>query len=585
SPGTWSVQGSRDGYRSAIVSGIVIRLEDGDQTVTAPAAQLQVARGAIGGRVQLEGESFHGGTTVSAAGLDGATLTDAMGNFVLDRVPARTWTVNASRIGFEDKVVAGVQVADGQVTAMAAVTLPARPSGISGTVTLEGRTDFSGVTLSAAGVTLAGATVSATARSDAQGKFALAPLPAGTYNVTCAAADYATQTAAATISPAATTSLAAIALIRQRGAASGNAMLAGAASSAGIAVTLMQNSTAVASVQTAPGGNWRADSVPVGAYAVAYERPGYQSASGAVTIVAQDVAQVVPVVLSPLPATVTGKALLEAGGSDLSGTLVAIEGTSLSTQTLADGSWSLSGAILGTRTVAFQRSGYEAQRAQIAIGPGETLPLLPVTLALSRGAIAGAFQLAGAASSAGVVVSLQTTSFSTVTDAAGAFGFSGVPVGTYTVAASKPAEWQGTTVSGVLVVRNGTTALPGTPVTLQPVATANISGAALLELEPDASGTTVTLTGQDFRGVTVSLSTSTGASGAWSFDSLRAGSYQATLAHASFDSAPPIGISVVTGQTVSLGAVTLAASRGAVTGTVTAAGAANQSGTVVTVSG
>ena len=160
-----------------------------------------------------------------------------------------------------------------------------------------------------------------------------------------------------------------------------------------------------------------------------------------------------------------------------------------------------------------------------------------------------------------------------------------MPVGTYTVAASKPAEWQGTTVSGVLVVRNGTTALPGTPVTLQPVATANISGAALLELEPDASGTTVTLTGQDFRGVTVSLSTSTGASGAWSFDSLRAGSYQATLAHASFDSAPPIGISVVTGQTVSLGAVTLAASRGAVTGAVTAAGAANQSGTVVTVSG
>src|SRR6059058_4708361 len=307
SPGTWSVQGSRDGYRSAIVSGIVIRLEDGDQTVTAPPAQLQVARGAIGGRVQLEGESFHGGTTVSAAGLDGATLTDAMGNFVLDRVPAGTWTVNASRIGFEDKVVAGVQVADGQVTAMAAVTLPARPGGISGTVTLEGRTDFSGVTVSAAGLTLAGATVSATARSDAQGKFVLAPLPAGTYNVTCAAADYATQTAAATISPAATTSLAAIALIRQRGAASGNATLAGAVSSAGIAVTLMQNSTAVASVQTAPGGNWRADSVPVGAYAVAYERPGYQSASGAVTIVAQDVAQAVPVVLSPLPATVTGK--------------------------------------------------------------------------------------------------------------------------------------------------------------------------------------------------------------------------------------------------------------------------------------
>ena len=125
------------------------------------------------------------------------------------------------------------------------------------------------------------------------------------------------------------------------------------------------------------------------------------------------------------------------------------------------------------------------------------------------------------ASSAGVVVSLQTTSFSTVTDAAGAFGFSGVPVGTYTVAASKPAEWQGTTVSGVLVVRNGTTVLPGTPVTLQPVATANISGAALLELEPDASGTTVTLTGQDDLGHSIQVIATTNASGAYSFTNLR----------------------------------------------------------------
>ena len=80
SPGTWSVQGSRDGYRSTIVSGIVIRLEDGDQTVTAPAAQLQVARGAIGGRVQLEGESFHGGTTVSAAGLEAGAAAPAHGS-------------------------------------------------------------------------------------------------------------------------------------------------------------------------------------------------------------------------------------------------------------------------------------------------------------------------------------------------------------------------------------------------------------------------------------------------------------------------------------------------------------------------
>src|SRR5207244_7418301 len=120
-----------------------------------------------------------------------------------------------------------------------------------------------------------------------------------------------------------------------------------------------------------------ADGIPVGAYGIAYEKAGYQSASGTVTIVAQDVVQAIAVVLSPLPVTVSGKALLEAGGVDQSGTLVAIEGTALSTQTLGDGSWSLSGVVQGTRTVAFQRTAYDGQRVQTALGPAQPRARLP----------------------------------------------------------------------------------------------------------------------------------------------------------------------------------------------------------------
>ncbi len=101
----------------------------------------------------------------------------------------------------------------------------------------------------------------------------------------------------------------------------------------------------------------------------------------------------------------------------------------------------------------------------------------------------------------------------------------------------------------------------------------------------------VSLNGTDFRGEGVSASTSpTTVAGDFAFTGLVAGSYQLAFVRTGYDTPPPVGVSVSTGQAADLGSLTLSVSRGGIAGTValdvsTVPGfgaIADRSGTVVT---
>ena len=98
------------------------------------------------------------------------------------------------------------------------------------------------------------------------------------------------------------------------------------------------------------------------------------------------------------------------------------------------------------------------------------------------------------------------------------------------------------TVTGVVVTSGGTTTVPGSPRALQPVSTASLSGRALLQRPSDASGTTVTVSGVDLRGGSVTRTATTAASGAWSVTGLLAGSYQVTFGYTGPFTATPRGL-------------------------------------------
>jgi len=600
-PGSWTVQATKAGYKSATVTGVTVTLDDGNSTVAVPTLDLLVARGDILGRVALQLDALSGekeasaaGVGVSLSGRPGAAFTDVAGNFLFSGVPVGTYVITASKYGFKTDSIQLVEVTEGRITVLAELVLPPDPGGVEGAVLVLGASDSAGVTVRARGTSLSGTPTEVVTLSDAAGAWRISPLPAGSYNVTFEKTDYAVASTSVVVAPAEVTALAAVTLQRDTGSLVGTARLQGAGDHAGIQVTLTPEPTAgdptpaaAAAAITDSAGSWRADLLAVGRYTVAYRKqPGYLDQSAAAVVVSHQVARAPDATLPAVPGAIQGKALLEgapAGG--LAGTLVRIEGSTLSTVTLADGGYVLSGVGAGAAVLVLERPGHDTQRVQVVVGPGETIALFDVTLPVSRGAITGRFTLAGAPSSAGVVVTANGAgSATTVTDASGQFSMTGLPVGTYALTAGLGADWQPVTVTGVAVAPGATTALPGSPVALSPVATASIAGTVLAE-GGAAIGTTVTLSGQDFRGTPVGATATSGAAGGWSFGGLAAGSYQVTFTRDGWESPAPLGVALSAGQGFATGATTLARSRGTVAGTITLTGAGSSAGVVVTLAG
>jgi hypothetical protein len=262
-----------------------------------------------------------------------------------------------------------------------------------------------------------------------------------------------------------------------------------------------------------------------------------------------------------------------------------------------DGAWVLAGVGPGTYTVRATHAGYEdgyASGVVVTLDDGDQVVTVPpIALRVARGALTGQVVLPVAASSAGIVVTATgPVSTATMTDAAGAFTLTGLPVGTYSVTARRDPDWQPATTAGVVVTPGAATAISASA--LQPWATASVAGTVAAEGLADQGGTFVTLSGTDFRGQAVIRTTTTASpGGGFGFGSLLAGSYQVAFVRAGWDSPPRVGVSVQTGQAADVGTASLPTSRGTIAGTVALSeGAvtgfqvgADRSGVVVTLSG
>ena len=145
-----------------------------------------------------------------------------------------------------------------------------------------------------------------------------------------------------------------------------------------------------------------------------------------------------PLVLTANPGVVSGVVQLEGQASGAwGGTLVSIAGNGTQTSN-ADGSFSLTGVAPGTYTLSAAQTGYDsANVAGVVVSGGQTTQLLPVTLAISRGAIVGHAQLTGATDHSGITVALTGTAYTATTSVTGAYNLSGVPVGVYELTARK----------------------------------------------------------------------------------------------------------------------------------------------------
>lgn len=270
-------------------------------------------------------------------------------------------------------------------------------------------------------------------------------------------------------------------------------------------------------------------------------------------------------------AALQGTVTLEAAGAtapSLAGTTVSVPGVAVVT-TDAAGSYVLQGVPEGRYTVTASRAGYDDGAVAgivVTLDDGDqTLPVPALRLAASRGAVAGAVTLgAGAAAGfpvgadrSGVVVTLVApdgTSRSAVTGAAGEYRFDDVPVSAagaaHALEASKPFFLPDAGTVDVIA----RTVMPAPPLSLEVDAGA-LDGSAVLwddvgggGANATSAGTTVSLVGTAFNGVSWSAAGTTAADGGFTLGGLPPGSYDVLFTSDDRDCGPTARITVAPGE-------------------------------------
>lgn len=271
------------------------------------------------------------------------------------------------------------------------------PTGtVTGTATLAGATDSTGVTVSAAGTKHLAYTAS-------DGRFTLDGVPPGTYTLSATYEGYDEATASVTV-VANETATAALVLqptpVIVPGAATGVVTLAGQSDHTGTQVSFgLPGSATVSLAYADQDGHYTVLGLAPGDYQVTAHHDGYDDATTTVTVTSGNTASVPALTLqaSTVPPTtggVTGVATL-AGQGDSSRVVVSLAGgtasSGLAVLTAADGRYALSGVLPGAYALTAHHDGFQDATAQVTVvaGMDATADLTLQPIVMSPVAITG----------------------------------------------------------------------------------------------------------------------------------------------------------------------------------------------------
>lgn len=374
-----------------------------------------------------------------------------------------------------------------------------------------------------AGVDGAGATVtlsgagSGTATADASGAFRFSGLANGTYTVTPAKQGYAFTPVnrSVTVSNADVTG---VDFTAQAIVISG--AITPAADGAGASLSLTGPVSRLVAADA--GGVFTFSTVPDGTYTITPAKTGFSftPASLSVTVAGASVTGLAFTAQAVPTWKILGAVAPAAAGS---GTTLTVTGGATA---VADGAgnYTLSGLVDGTYTVTPTKSGYNFTPASQSVTiagsdvTAATFTASPVTLSGT---------ITPAADGAGASLTLTGAATGTViADAAGAYTFSALPNGTYTVTPAK-AGYSFTPANRVITISGGGS-VSGADFTATPVPIRTISGA----IAPAASGSGTVLT------LSSGATATADGSGSYTFTSLANGSYTVTPAKPGFTFSP-----------------------------------------------
>jgi protocatechuate 3,4-dioxygenase beta subunit len=384
---------------------------------------------------------------------DDDAFHSADGTFLIENVPAGTWTVNVEAEGYETARLSGVNVREGETTADVEVRVT------------HGRILSGRVTDAQTGRPVPGATIAATsatgagpggfqgvmASSDADGRFELAGLALGTYRLQAQHPDYAEASQIVDVQQAVgSTDI----RLSAGGALAGIVVSESGGPVAGASVALQSGGGGGPRFGGGPGGqpmvtdeagSFRFDRLAAGRYTIAASAGNRSSAPLEVPLLAGESRADLRIALG-VGTTLRGQ--VSGLGNDLRGSVnvnaTGPEGYFAGVRPTVDGSFSLSGVPAGSihlrATAGSFAAGTRSASADVTIAEGQAEADVDIVFAagysLSGTVTRGGDAVAGAmiaASPAG-----EGPSGTARTDAAGGYSLAGLSAGDYTVTASPP---------------------------------------------------------------------------------------------------------------------------------------------------
>jgi hypothetical protein len=471
--GEYTVRMAKPGYAPRTFYNVSIAFQTDTTLDLVGSEKLQLIRGAVSGQVALEGGGDTSSIEVSIPGMPVQNV-NADGSFeILDITPGNHTLTLASTTGDYTSHAQPITILGAQTLVLPAVTLNRARGGVAGIIALEDETNHSGVS-----VTLSSSEATFQAITNGLGSVELSALPTGDYQLTVEKDDFVAHTVPTlTINEGETTDIGTVNLLIHRGSAFGVATFDDATDHSGIQILFTgAEGTAV----TDANGDWDFPGIKPGFYNVRAVYEGYTAPTDAVYIGAGQAVELQAAVMTRKRGTVTGFVELENMESHTGVTL-----TMLSDVPELNEVFQTTSGPDGTYLFSVPVGNYNGIRASKEhYADTELLGTITVTdfgvanadsvlfLAGVSNSVSGKATLASLPLGPhdGIQVTLdglvgtatEGESQSTNTDADGDFAFDAIPVGSYTVSYTYPADPNREPVTRGLEV------LAGLPIVLLP---------------------------------------------------------------------------------------------------------------------
>jgi hypothetical protein len=407
-PGEYAMVVSRSGFLTD--TGTVVAI--GTRTIEAvPDIVLRSALGRVNGTVTLESAVDHAGTTILLLSetnpLTFTTTTDSAGRFGLAGIEPGTWRVQATKGGYTTGFSDPFMVSAGAATSANAIQLTVSLRSAFGKVLLDGRTDHSGIRVTATKLTSTTEIYSALSNRD--GFYALSGMTPGEYILSFSFESYRSASSSS-ISLASNSSynMPDTQLVKATGEIAGIANLQGRTSHAGIAVTIVGTSFAT----TTDAQGRYSFMVPSGNYpgGLRFEKEDFQLTAKAETIpvLTDSTYGVLTVTMNATHNSLSGSVDL-LGSTDDSGIRVTIDGLGgFETITDASGNWRLDHVPLGWRTVRFTRLNTPDVTSQVQVAAADIIDLGRLDMIPDAATLRGHVYLTGWTDHSNILVTVTT---------------------------------------------------------------------------------------------------------------------------------------------------------------------------------